>query len=82
MKDFRPINPHGSKAIPTRVAVDTKEPLYQVRVETMADQNIIPISPWMMRQPAEMVMAAATKAIIDGHRKDWGNPHLALRVAH
>lgn len=77
MKDFRPINPHGSKAVPTREPVFERVPLYQVRVETLADQDIIPISPWLMKPVAEAVMASASKAIIDGHRPDWGNPHLA-----
>lgn len=57
----------------------TREPLYQVFVETR-ERAQIPVGPAMIRQAAEMFMDAIVKAIVAGTEQTWSNPTL-YRVA-
>ena len=77
MKDFRPINAHGRSMRPPGVKRNaTPRPaLWQVRVET-EEGDVIPVFPKFEKSVAADLMAALSKAIIDGKIKGWRHPHL------
>lgn len=54
-----------------------REKLYQVMVEDRED-GLIPVSPALTEDTANLVLHAAKQAIREGHRRNWANAHLQL----
>lgn len=76
---WSPINRYGDGAAPMPKGWKNplRQPLFQVMVEDRED-GLIPVSPAMIRDTAELVLHACKLAIRQGHRKNWANAHLRL----
>lgn len=80
---FRPINPHGRKAVVRDVhgnEIDWKSPLsvplYRVMVEDTKTKETIPAFPAMQIEFADALCAMVKKQIKNGFETSWSNPHV------
>ena len=71
IRDFKPINPHGSR--PNRATRRALGPLFQVVFEH--DGELVR-SPKITREGAEAMLAGVSAKIIEGKMPGCGNPHL------
>ncbi len=53
--------------------------LYRVYVETRGQSDPLAVTPAVIQPVATELLAVVNKAIIDGHRKEWGNASM-MRV--
>lgn len=81
-KDYRgvilkPIHEDGEpipREMEARFSKDkVAQELYQVFVETRGSGEPLAVTPAMIEPVASELLAAVNKAIIDGHRREWGN---------